>query len=459
MVVIAAGAPPLGGLTLLPAALIIAAAVLGIARGWDVRLVLFAAALALGALAGDPAPVVRKFFDTFSDEQFVVPICSAMGFAYALRHTGCDRHLVRLLTRPLRRVRPLLVPGVVLVGFLVNIPVISQTSTAVCLGAVVVPLMRAAGVSPLTTGACILLGASIGGELLNPGAPELNTVAKRLSTPENPVGPQAVVPAVSRLIFFHLALATALFWWLSARAERRGGSAWPTDEDEVKEEEFRVNYLRALVPVVPLVLLFLTGPPLNLVRVPEAWLVEAKSRAAYGTRLIGLAMLIGVLAAALASPAKAGAVPRAFFEGAGYAFATIVSIIVTASCFGTAVVQVGLAAELEKMVRAAPGLLVPLAGSIPLAFAALSGSGMAATQSLYALFVPSAEALGLDRLDLGAVVATGAAAGRTMSPVAAVTLMCASMTSSSPFALAKRVALPLLASWSAVVAIRLLGWI
>ena len=96
--------------------------------------------------------VVREFLATFSNEKFVVPICTAMGFAYVLRHTGCERHLVLLLVKPLRYVRWLLVPGVIAVGFLVNIPVISQTSTAVCIGPVVVPLMRAAGYSMPTMG-------------------------------------------------------------------------------------------------------------------------------------------------------------------------------------------------------------------------------------------------------------------------------------------------------------------
>ena len=44
-----------------------------------------------------------------------------------------------------------------------------------------------------------------------------------------------------------------------------------------------------------------------------------------------------------------------------------------------------------------------------------------------------------------------AAAGRTMSPVAAVTLMCASLTESEPLALAKRVAGPLLVGLAVVV--------
>src|SRR5437899_12386793 len=108
---------------------VIAAAVWAIARRVDVRLALLLAAFAMGALAGDISPVVRKFFETLTNEQFVLPICTAMGFAHVLRHSGCDRHLVHLLTRPLRLLRPLLIPGAVLVGFTVNISVISQAST------------------------------------------------------------------------------------------------------------------------------------------------------------------------------------------------------------------------------------------------------------------------------------------------------------------------------------------
>ncbi len=171
MMPLADAEPAVGGLAILLALLAIAAAIYAVGRGLDVRLALLLAALALSGLAGDVRPVLRKFLGTFSDEKFVIPICSAMGFAYVLRQTQCDRHLVHLLTKPLRYARPLLIPGVVLVGFVVNIPVISQTSTAVCIGAVVVPLMRRAGLSAMTIGASILLGSSLGGELLNPGAP------------------------------------------------------------------------------------------------------------------------------------------------------------------------------------------------------------------------------------------------------------------------------------------------
>ena len=454
------------GLSELAAVVAVVGAVVLVVRGWDVRLVLLAAALATAvatdAVRGQVAAlpeVVRQFLSTFSNEKFVVPICTAMGFAYVLRHTGCERHLVLPLTAPLRRVRWLLVPGVVLVGFLVNIPVISQTSTAVCIGPVVVPLMRAAGYSFATIGACLLLGASVGGELLNPGAPELLTVQKvtKVTTQEQ------VARYLPGPVFAQLAVSLAVLWVLSGWWERRGespGTAVPglPPEEPVREN---VNYLKAAVPLVPLVLLFLAGPPLHALDVPDAWLAPLKDGARdhdlYSTRLIGLAMVVGVLVAMAVTPGKARDGVTQFFAGAGYGFANIVSLIVTATCFGKAIEGAGLAALLGKLIAAAPGLLEPLAAFVPLAFAAVSGSGMASTQSLYGFFFQPALDHGHDPTAVGALVGVGSAAGRTMSPVAAVTLMCATLTHTNPFVLAKRVALPLLAGVAAVVGLRMMG--
>ncbi|HEX4612751.1 MAG TPA: hypothetical protein VH092_31440, partial [Urbifossiella sp.] len=87
-------------------------------------------------------------------------------------------------------------------------------------------------------------------------------------------------------------------------------------------------------------------------------------------------------------------------------------------------------------------------------FAAVSGSGMASTQSLYGFFHAPAVAIGLDPTAVGALVSVGSAAGRTMSPVAAVVLMCASLTGTRPIDLVKRVAPPLLIALAVVIALR-----
>jgi DcuC family C4-dicarboxylate transporter len=461
------------GLTGLVAVFVVVAAVALIVRGWDVRLVLLGAAFAVAGFAGSEhsvAAVVRTFLGTFSNEKFVIPICSAMGFAYVLRHTGCERHLVLLLVRPLRRVRWLIVPGVVVVGFVVNIPVISQTSTAVCIGPVVVPLMRAAGYSLPTIGACLLLGASLGGELLNPGAPELLTVEAKTKVSTIEQANRYLPP----LVFTQLAVCVGVVWVMSvfwertaaaspgvtAGGEPAGGTPGVTAGARPEAVPDRVNLLKAFVPLVPLVILFLSGPPFNAVKIPDEWvapLKDVKRDPGYSSRLIGLAMLIGVLVAAVVARDRAKECVRQFFEGAGYGFATVVSLIVTANCFGTAIEEAGLAKALGQLIAQAPNLMQPLAAAVPLAFAALSGSGMASTQSLYGFFHDPAVALGLDPVAVGALVSVGSAAGRTMSPVAAVTLMCGMLTGTNPFTLAKRVAVPLLIGTAVVVLLRMAG--
>jgi len=475
------------------ALIIVGAAVVLVVKGWDVRLVLLGAALIIAGVAGNVPLVVREFLATFSNEKFVVPICSAMGFAYVLKFTGCDRHLVLLLMNPLRHFHVLLVPGVIASGFLVNIPLVSQTSTAVCLGAVVVPLMRAAGYSMATIGSCLLLGASIGGELLNPGAPELLTVFRETGVPTTTMASEYM----PRLVFPQLAIAACVFWALSLwwehkakiaavqgsaaildRAASDGGtSGLPTParataapvaaspflaghpSEDLGEEPASINWLKAMIPFVPLVLLFAAAPPFNFIDVPDAWVIaplpDGARDPAYSSRLIGLAMLIGVLAAALVTPDKARDTVKEFFTGAGYGFANVVSLIVTANCFGKAIQAAGLARSLGDLIEKVPGLIKPLAAFVPLTFGAISGSGMASTQSLYGFFHHPAVALGLDPVAIGALVSLGSAAGRTMSPVAAVVLMCSALTGTNPFTLVRRVAIPLLIGITSVVLWRL----
>jgi DcuC family C4-dicarboxylate transporter len=428
---------------------VIAAAVIAIARRVDVRLALFLAALAMATLAGNMMPVIATFFATLGSEQFVVPICSAMGFAHVLRQTGCDRHLIHLLSRPLLRVRPLLIPGAVLVPFIVNISVISQAGTAVAVGTVLVPLLRSAGLTPLTIAAALALGSSLGGEQLNPGAPEVNTIASRSGA-----APADCVQQVAPVLMLQLAVAIAVFWPICLRAEARAAAdTLPTpDETAAKMAQFRINPIKALVPIVPVLLLMVIGPPFTLISVPRSWLVDdAAGAVTFGARQVGASMLVGSALAALVVPHRAGQVTAAFFEGAGIAVTRIISIIVVANCFGEGIKQLHLDEPIRHAIAGHEALVWPLAGTITLLFALLCGSGMAATQSLYQVFV--SDGMGQEMmLRVGSVVAVSAAAGRTMSPVAAVNLVSADLTDTQPLAIARRVALPSLIATAVTIA-------
>jgi DcuC family C4-dicarboxylate transporter len=351
---------------------------------------------------------------------------------------------------------------VVVVAALVNVPVISQLSTAVLAGSVLVPILRAARVSPVTTGAALLLGSSVGGELVNPGAPELRSVSESAACRTIDC-----VAHVWPLLLVQLGVATGLFWIISLRAEVRYAREGATGDKEALDEPaaFRISLLKA-VPLIPLGILFLTAlPHLRAFEVPRHLLVdeasftgiadaakrEAAVQGSYDSRLIGAAMLVGTAVAALTDWRAAPQTAKVFFAGAGYAFTHIISLIVAATCFGKGVEMIGLAQVLGKALEAHPALLRPAAVAMPLRFAWLAGSGMASTQSLFLFFVAPARALGEDPVQVGAVVSLSAAAGRTMSPVAAVTLMCAELSGADPLALVRRVAVPLAVGTLAVL--------
>src|SRR5262245_15731340 len=193
--------------------LILAATVYLMARQVEVRLVLLGAGLLLALLAGNPL-VITDTFTRAMVAGMVAPICAAMGFAMVLKETGCDRHLVHLLLTPLRRLRVLLLPGGILVAYLVNIAVSSQTSTAAALGPILVPLLLASGYSPLVAGAALILGASFGGDLLNPGAQDIQAIAGITHLPAAELS-RRIIPAS----LVGVLTATIVFTLLKGRAK------------------------------------------------------------------------------------------------------------------------------------------------------------------------------------------------------------------------------------------------
>src|SRR5450432_1604409 len=89
-------------------------------RGFEVRAVLLATALGIGALGGGTIVVFRRAAEGMTDIKYVLPICGAMAFSYVARQTGCVDELVALLLRPFARVASLVLPGSAFVAFVVN---------------------------------------------------------------------------------------------------------------------------------------------------------------------------------------------------------------------------------------------------------------------------------------------------------------------------------------------------
>jgi DcuC family C4-dicarboxylate transporter len=422
-------APAWGPVALAAGALVVVTVM--VALGFDVRLVLLLGALPLFLATGTMSQMLTKMVAELANPATVVPIGSAVGFAFVLRTTGCDRHLVELLMVPIRRVRPLLVPGGIAAGYLINTTIVSQAGTASVLGPILLPLLRAGGLGPAQAGAVLLLGASMGGELFNPGAVEMRKLAELTNLP----GP-VLVKQSAGLNLAACSAALVTFWLMTMRRTPGPASKLEAGEPQEKADEsaFRVNLFKAIIPVLPLVILM--GDPLLGGRSPL--------HAIEGPPRILAAMLIGIVAAGLASPSSIRTLAPSFFEGAGYAYHHVISLIVAASTFAEGVRLSGLIAVVIRSIARWPDLAMTAGMVAPWGLAVISGTGIAPAVAVMEFFVPAASSMGLDPVRLGTVSSLGAHFGRTMSPAAAVVMVCSTLAHARPVELIRQVAPPLL---------------
>ena len=425
---------------LIPTLLIIAAAVYLMVRRVDVRLALLGAGLAMALLAWRPLDIT----DTFTRAMvasMVAPICAAMGFAMLMTATGCDRHLVHLLLRPLRRARGLVLPGGILVAYVVNMAISSQTSTAAALGPILVPLLLAGGYSPTVAGAALILGASFGGDLLNPGAQDVQAIAGVTGLPAAELTRRIVPASVAGAL-----VATTTFSLLHRR--RRPTEACPPDAqpDDAQSDDvagFRIDPVRALIPLVPIALLLAAYggvPGLRwLIAVPEAreWAPLANALPIVRAMLVGAAVALAVCWRDISR------LTRSFFDGMGAAYGGIISLTICAQCFGAGIAAVGLSGTLLDLATRL-GALRLLSAGFPWALAALSGSGSGPVLTFAETFLKS---MGPDEhtVTLAALACFGGAFGRTMSPVAAVVVYTSGLVNVSQVLLIRHLLAALLA--------------
>jgi DcuC family C4-dicarboxylate transporter len=428
---------------LILAGLIIAAAIVLMVRRVDVRLVLLGAGLAMAILAGTPL-VIADTFTRGMVAAMVAPICASMGFAALMNATGCDRHLVHALLAPVRRFRWLVTPGGILAAYLVNMAVPSQASTAAAMGPILVPLFIASGRTPAVAGAALILGASFGGDLLNPGAQDVQAVAGSANLSAAELSAR-VIPASLAGILVATVVFTLVHW-------RRREEAVDPEEAvlvpiAVDEPGLRVNPIKALIPIVPIALLLAAYGGWA----PLAWLVATPPgdewRPLAGALPVVRAMLIGALLGVAVAWREISALTRSFFDGMGAAYASIISLTITAQCFGAGVAAIGLA---DALLRAATATnaLAPLAAGFPWALSTLSGSGsgpiLAFAQTFLTQVGPEAAPV-----TLGALACFGGAFGRTMSPVSAVVVYGSGLVRQQPLTVIRHL-LPALLAGAAV---------
>ena len=211
-----------------------------------------------------------------------------------------------------------------------------------------------------------------------------------------------------------------------ATEERRVAYMASLGEDKKQMESFHVNPLRAIVPLVPLLLLIVSSKQVGLI--PEV--------------SVPLSMLIGVALGFLVTLTDLQEVCRKFFQGMGNAYADVIGLIVCASVFTAGMTAIGLTGALTDLMKGSQSAAAAAGTFGPFLIAVISGSGDAAAFAFNGAVTPFAEQFGMSIMDLGSLAQIAGAMGRSISPVAGAAIICAGLAKVNPIEVSKRNALP-----------------
>ncbi|AJQ25627.1 C4-dicarboxylate transporter DcuC [Pelosinus fermentans] len=386
-------------------------------KRYDARLVLLASGIIMACVAGTPMVSLNAFAKEMTNSGLIQAVCSVMGFAMVMKYTECDKHLINLMANGLSKVRPLLIPGVVLATYAVNVALPSAAGTAAAAGAIFVPLMMSAGVHPAMAGAAVKCGTY--GSMLNPGLAHNPFVAKIAG-----VGVMEVIAFHFKANIASLLTATILITLIAYyKKEHKGYKA----EGFEAEASFKVKLLYALMPIFPIVILILGATaivPAFKMDVPQA-------------------MVIGSLVALLVTRKNPVNLSNAFFDGMGKAYGEILGIIIAAGVFVSGLTAIGLVKAFTDSMLSNPAIVKVCAAVGPFILGLVVGSGDAATFAFNQAITPHAADFGMSVVQMGSMATLGGTLGRTMSPIAGATIIIAGIAGVNPMEIAKRNCLPM----------------
>ena len=409
-------------------ALIIVLAGYALLKGMDVRFVLFMAGILLGILAGDVLSIFNEFEKSMGAGKTIAPICASMGYAFLLRVTGCDHAMVHYVISPLKKISWFLLPGSCIVGFLTNIAIPSQTAAAAAVGPILVPILTGAGFHPLIAGTALVLGASGGGDLFNPGEPEVVSIQVGTGAPLNQV--------LASLLHYELIAFTIAVIVFVVISYLRPPKQELTYTEEVNDA-IKPTFFRAIMPPLPILTLLFVRPG-NPLFAPLMEFYPQGPPVAH-------VMVFYAFLLILFNFKKITELTNEFFSGLGYGYANVISLIITANCFIAGLEAIGFMKSIIAFIINS-GPYAHVLGSLSVwAMAVVSGSGTAPSVAFSNGVLPTMSAIDINHaVDLGAISALGSAFGRTMSPAAAVMIFASALIGVSPLAIVKRTAIPIM---------------
>ena len=410
-------------------------------KNYEARLVLALSGLVMAFIGqvvvgtnGGVSAAVDAFVKQLVNGGLVPSIVTVMGFGYDMTFTKCSDHLVNLLVKPLARVPVIVIPGAVIITWLLNIVLPSAAGIAAAVGVLLIPALIALKVRPVMAAAAVFIGTW--GSVVSPGLmfnPQIADIAFKAK--EIPAPDAMIVIMQEALPCAIGALVAAICLTIICIVLKEGvGSTEIVKElpdGEEIQKNFKVNPIKAIIPIIPLALLVLASKQVGV--------LPTKAFSVPVCMLIGTA--IGLIVA-LFNKQKIGEASKKFCRGAGDGFCDVVILIAAAAMFASGMKAIGLTGALVDAMKGSQSVAMFAAAAGPFVMAAISGSGNAAALAFNQAITPNAADFGLTIVQLGAVAQIAAGLGRSMSPVAGGVIILAGIAGVNPMEVVKRTAIP-----------------
>lgn len=406
----------------------------------ETKTVLIAMGLILCVVALKPMGALSAFTEYMTKAGLIKAICASMGFAFVMKYTKCDQHLVTLLTRPLRNIGFVLIPMTTILTYFINIAIPSAAGCSAVVGATLIPLLMASGVHPAMAGAAVLAGTF--GGVLSPGSAHNIYVTDLVKKSVETYTVQDVIKVQIPSAFIALAIVLVVMMVMAVVfKDYTKGKNYMNESDAVQPEasEFKVNLIYALMPLVPLAILVVGGTELSKIELLK-W-----------TKMgVAEAMILGAIVTIVATLTNPEKITKEFFNGMGKAYADIMGIIIAAGVFVAGLKACGAIDVVIEWLKVDQSYVKFGGTFVPFIMGVVTGSGDAATFAFNQAVTIHAADLGFAQDKLGMAAAISGALGRSASPIAGAAIVCAGLAMVNPIQLAKRTFLGMLLSVVAI---------
>ncbi|MDU6912982.1 MAG: C4-dicarboxylate transporter DcuC, partial [Veillonella sp.] len=359
---------------------IVVATFIAIIKQFETRLVLLLSGLLMCFIGGQLGAGTTAFVKELTNPGLVPTICTVLGFSYVMEYTKCTEHMVYFISAGLKKMTKIIIPGAVIITFLINIALPTAAGCAAAVGALLIPALIRSGVHPAMAGSAIFLGTW--GSSLSPGLMFNPQVAQLAG-----VDVMTVIASFSMQAIIGIVVAAILLNIVAIVKKEHTGYVMKNDT-AAEGKEFKVNYFYAIIPIIPLVLLVLGSKQVAVI--PEI--------------SVPVSMLIGTAIGIIAVRPNVTEAVKKFFRGTGDGMCDVVGLMAAAACFTAGMQLIGLTSALID--------------------------GMKNSDFGYGI------------MQLGSMAQLGAGIGRSMSPVAGAGIIIAGLAGINPMEMAKRNAVP-----------------